>query len=249
MLCGCGTANDPVPRDQGVTPLQAGDGAGAQAGNGAGAQARPGRYAPPRGAGHLAALLREPAVVRVRPGGAVAGRLGRRTPFGAPTSVWIRATRAEGRWVGVVSTATSDGRLGWIDRRRTRMRLYRSAVSLHVDLSARMLELREDGRVRRRMPVTIGAPDTPTPTGAFAVTDKIDPAGSPNPYGCCILALSGRQPHLRPGWAGGDRIAIHGSAAGRAGEAASAGCLRARDRDLRALMEVVLLGSPVVIRA
>lgn len=204
----------------------------------------------PGGKGHLAAILREPAVVRARPGGRVVGRLARRTPFGSPASVWIRASRADGRWVAVVSTATpGGGRLGWIDRRRTRLRLYRSAVSLHADLSERALELRDGGRVRRRIPVTIGAPGTPTPTGRFAVTDKIEPAGSPNPYGCCILALSGRQPHLRPGWAGGDRIAIHGSPTGRAGEAASAGCLRGRDGDLRALMRAVVLGTPVVIRA
>lgn len=176
------------------------------------------------------------------------GRLGRRTPFGSPAAVWIRASRAGGRWIGVVSPATPNGRLGWIDRGRTRIRLYRTRVSLHADLSARTLELREDGRVERRIPVTIGTPSTPTPTGRFAVTDKIEPAGSANPYGCCILALSGRQPHLRPGWAGGDRIAVHGSPANSAGGAASAGCLRARDDDLRALMKVVVLGAPVVIR-
>lgn len=206
-------------------------------------------YPLPAAPGHLAALLREPAVVRERPGGRVAGRLGRRTPFGSPTAVWIRAVRGRGRWVGVVSPATAPGRLGWIDRRRTRLRLYRARASLHADLSAQRLELRVSGRVIRRVPITVGARATPTPTGRFAVTDKLRPTDSPNPYGCCILALSGRQPHLRPGWAGGDRIAIHGSPANRAGGAASAGCLRARDADLRALLGAVVLGTPVVIRA
>ena len=151
--------------------------------------------------------------------------------------------------MGVVSPATANGRMGWIDRGKTRMTLYRTRFSLHADLSERTLELHEDGRRKRRIAVTIGAPSTPTPTGRFAVTDKIEPAGSPNPYGCCILALSGRQPNLRPGWAGGDRIAVHGSRANTVGGAASAGCLRARDADLRALMRVVVLGTPVVIRA
>ena len=188
-------------------------------------------------------------MVRARPGGRALARLARRTRFGSPASVWIRAVRGGGRWLGVVSTATSGERLGWIDRGRTRVRLYRSAQSLHADLSKRELVLRENGRVTRRIAVTIGAPATPTPTGRYAVTDKIDPIGAVNPYGCCILALSGRQPNLRPGWAGGDRIAIHGSPADTAGGAASAGCLRARDRDLRALMRTVMLGTPVVIRA
>jgi len=232
LLAGCGSAPGP-PTASPERPAE---------------RAAASRWALPRGNGPLAAILREPAAVRARPGGRVAGRLGRRTPFGSPTSVWIRASRAGGRWVGVVSTATPDGRLGWIDRRRTRMRLYRSSLSLRADLSERTLELRDGGRLRRRIPVTIGAPATPTPTGRFAVTDKLEPAGSRNPYGCCILALSGRQPHLRPGWAGGNRIAIHGSPANRAGAAASAGCLRARDDDLRALMRAVVLGTPVEIR-
>jgi lipoprotein-anchoring transpeptidase ErfK/SrfK len=161
----------------------------------------------------------------------------------------VRAARAGGRWIGVVSPVGPAGRLGWIDRRRTRVRMFRTTLSLRADLSERMLELRDAGRVRRRIPVTIGSPATPTPTGRFAVTDKLEPTGSRNPYGCCILALSGRQPNLRPGWAGGDRIAIHGSPGNSTGTAASAGCLRARDSDLRVLLRTVVLGTPVVITA
>jgi lipoprotein-anchoring transpeptidase ErfK/SrfK len=68
-------------------------------------------------------------------------------------------------------------------------------------------------------------------------------------YGCCLLALSGHQPIVRPGWAGGARIAIHGSPSQLVGEAASAGCLRARNEDLRYLMKRIVLGTPVRIRA
>ena len=87
----------------------------------------------------------------------------------------------------------------------------------------------------------------PTPTGRFTVTDKITPGPDQPYYGCCLLALSGHQPYLRPGWAGGDRIAIHGG--GTIGAAASAGCLHASESDLRVLMRVVPLGTPVYIKA
>jgi len=107
--------------------------------------------------------------------------------------------------------------------------------------------VRHHGRVVKTIPVSIGRADTPTPTGRFGVTDKLATRGGG--YGCCILALSGHQPHLRPGWAGGDRIAIHGSPQQLVGEAASAGCLRARDKDLRYLLRRVPLGTPVLIRA
>jgi lipoprotein-anchoring transpeptidase ErfK/SrfK len=126
--------------------------------------------------------------------------------------------------------------------------MWRSRLTLSADLSARTLELRRGAKLLRRIPVAIGGPSTPTPIGRFTVTDKLIPDRSVAYYGCCLLALSGHQPKLRPGWAGGDRIAIHGGAANRfAGS--SAGCLRADEKDLRVLMKVVPLGTPVVIRA
>jgi lipoprotein-anchoring transpeptidase ErfK/SrfK len=127
--------------------------------------------------------------------------------------------------------------------------MWRSKLWLHADLSARVLELRRGATTVRRIPVTVGSPSTPTPTGRFAVTDKLVPTQSGGVYGCCVLALSGHQPRLRPGWAGGDRIAIHGSPGRLVGAAASAGCLRARDADLEHLMKRVPLGTPVVIEA
>ena len=90
---------------------------------------------------------------------------------------------------------------------------------------------------------------TPTPTGRFAVTDKLSGPRYGGYFGCCILALSGTQPHLPPGWRGGNRLAIHGTdRSGTIGRRSSAGCLRAGERPLRALMRDVPLGTPVEIR-
>ena len=83
------------------------------------------------------------------------------------------------------------------------------------------------------VPVGIGSPSTPTPTGSFAVTDGLHWRGS-RVYGCCVLALSGHQPQLAQGWTGGDRIAVHGTdAPATVGEAASLGCLHASAADMR----------------
>ena len=68
-------------------------------------------------------------------------------------------------------------------------------------------------------------------------------------YGCCILALSGRQPNLPQGWSGGDRLAIHGSPTPTWGHAVSNGCLHAAEPDLRYLMKTVPLGTAVRIHA
>jgi L,D-transpeptidase catalytic domain len=213
-------------------------------------QAAPARvaFAIPGGGGHLALMAPKDGLnLRDRPNGRVIAHLARKTQWGSATIAW--APERRGDWVGVVTPALGNGRIGWLNAKRVRPRMWRSKLSLRADLSDRRVELRRGSRVLRRIPVTIGSPTSPTPTGRFAVTDKLVPTQHGGSYGCCVLALSGHQPSLRPGWAGGDRIAIHRSPGQQTGAAASGGCLRARDRDLERLMDVVPLGTPVLIRA
>jgi hypothetical protein len=183
--------------------------------------------------------------LRDKPNGRVIAHLRPTTGYGSPTVVWAVAQR--GHWRGVVATRLANNQIGWIDVSRDRPRMWRTVLSLEADLSDRTLLLKRGSRVVKRIRVAIGSPSTPTPTGRFTVTDKLIPGRGLSFYGCCLLALSGHQPHLRPGWAGGDRIAIHGG--GTVGTAASAGCLHATDKDLELLMKLVPVGTPVVIKA
>jgi lipoprotein-anchoring transpeptidase ErfK/SrfK len=103
-----------------------------------------------------------------------------------------------------------------------------------------------NGRLVRKIPVGIGAPGSPTPTGRFAVAEKMSGPFGPA-FGCCILALTARQPHLPHGW---NRrityyVAIH--AGSGQGAAVSAGCLHATEAEVRYLMRTVPLGTPVEI--
>jgi lipoprotein-anchoring transpeptidase ErfK/SrfK len=133
--------------------------------------------------------------------------------------------------------------------RRDQVGIARTRWSLHADLSKRSLTLRRNGRAVKRLKVAIGRPGSDTPTGRFAITDKLPGTNYGPYYGCCILALSGHQPNTPPGWTGGNRLAIHGTnAPSTIGTPASAGCLRAADADLRVLMDKVPLGTPVFIR-
>jgi lipoprotein-anchoring transpeptidase ErfK/SrfK len=192
--------------------------------------------------GTLVAQVRPGRVVAVRsaPGGPVVARLSSMTEFGSPRTLAV--TRA-GRGLHVITTELANGRIGWVDAPRA-LRLGRTRVDLDLDLSARLLRVRDAGRVARTMRVGVGAPGTPTPTGRFAITDKLRGSDYSAVYGCCILALSGHQTNLPPGWTGGDRLAIHG---GSTGGAVSTGCLHADERDLRYLMRLVPLGAQIVI--
>ena len=193
------------------------------------------------------AVVRRPVPLRARPNGPVIARAGTTTEFGSARVLSVAARR--GAWLGVVATETPNGKLAWVHGENRGLRLRRSAHSLHADLSGRWLELRRGGRRARRIGVAIGRPGSETPTGRFAVTDKLRGASYSPYYGCCILALSGRQPKLPPGWRGGDRLAIHGTdTPGTIGFPASAGCLRAADAELERLMRRVPLGTPVFIR-
>jgi lipoprotein-anchoring transpeptidase ErfK/SrfK len=177
----------------------------------------------------------------------VIARIGRRTQFGSPVVLGVGARRApwvglgdaRGRWVGVISTALPNGRLGWV--KQGTVHVSPARYSIVVDLSAQTLVLRKRHHVLREVPVGVGRAGSGTPTGTFVVTDEL--AGNAT-YGCCILALSGHQPHPPPGWSGGTRLAIHGGSLG----ASSAGCVHAGEADLRYLMATVPLGTPVTIR-
>ncbi|MEA2448926.1 MAG: hypothetical protein QOG63_858 [Thermoleophilaceae bacterium] len=181
-------------------------------------------------------------------GGSTLASAAATTEFGSHTTLAVAKRR--GPWFGVTSTLLPNGRLGWVRTGNGNFRGSRTPLAIRVDLSQRRLRLTKGKRTVRSVTVAVGRPGATTPTGRFAITDKLAGARYGSYYGCCILALSGKQPHLPAGWTGGDRLAIHGTdAPGSVGLASSAGCLRARDEDLHALMRRVSLGTPVFIHA
>jgi hypothetical protein len=207
------------------------------------APARPGLRLP-RGTGTLVALVVHHTQMRSAPHGHVLAPVPVRTSFGSPDAMWVR--RVAGHWLGVVSQLAGNNRLGWIPAADAS--LSRVDWELQVSLSARRLTVLENGHAVERYSVTVGAPASPTPTGRFAVTDRLstgDPAG---PYGCCIVALSAVAPHAIQGWSGGNRIAIHSTPeTSTIGDAVSHGCVRLTLAQGRWLLNHVPLGTPTLI--
>jgi hypothetical protein len=196
--------------------------------------------------GPLGARILRRTQLRTRPGGRAVTTVGRYTSFRSRQVLAVVARR--GDWLGVLSEHVSNARTAWIPAASAE--LVHEPYRLEVDLSARRLIVRREGRIVRRVRVAIGRPEVPTPIGRFAVTDALRIGGGSGAYGCCALALTARQPHVAQGWTGGDRIAIHGTSdEDSIGTPASGGCLRARDADMRWMLGRVTLGAEVRIRA
>ena len=209
--------------------------------------AQPTRPRKPRGYTIARVRTGRSVALRAKPGGAPIKTLGDRTEFGSKRVLAVAAVR--GRWLGVSVPDRPNGKLGWIDGRSGAIVRDRTDVSLHADVSRRTVELRIGRRTVKRMRVAVGRPGSPTPTGRFAITDKLSGDRFGPYYGCCILAISAIQPNLPSGWSGGNRMAVHGTnSPGTIGAAASAGCLRGADRDLRTLIRRVPVGAPIFIR-
>jgi L,D-transpeptidase-like protein len=197
---------------------------------------------------HRFTLVDESAgtAVRARPNGRVLGTLPGWTPLGTPTWLWAVALSRNDGWARVVLPWHPNGRTGWVRLRGHRV--VHTWTWVQADLSRRRVMLMRGSRVVRSFAAAIGAPASPTPIGRFSVTDPISTGDPSGPFGWYAFGLSGHQPHLPPGWSGGDQLAIHGTNdPASIGTPASAGCLRVSATALEVLKRALRPGTPVVI--
>jgi lipoprotein-anchoring transpeptidase ErfK/SrfK len=194
------------------------------------------------------AIVTHPTEIRSSPNGPVISAQPTSTSFGSPVSYLVR--RVDGHWLGVVSPLAGNHRLGWIPSSAVLL----SSVNwkIEVSLDARRLEVLRGAKVVERFRIAIGKPSAPTPTGYFAVTDRLSTGDPLGPYGCCILALSAQAPHAIQGWGGGTRIAIHSTPPDTywsIGAAVSHGCMHVTLPEGRWLLDHIPDGTPAIIRS
>jgi len=174
-------------------------------------------------------------------------RIARRTDWSTPRA--LNVVRRDGAWLAVQVPELRNGQVGWLHENEV-SRLTSVEWAVHVDLSKRELVVKRDGTPVRRLDVGVGRKGHATPTGRFAVTDKLRVTDADSPYGCCVLALTGHQTKLPAGWPGGDRLAVHATRdLSGIGRAVSLGCVRTDPRDTRWMLKIIPLGTPVFIRA
>jgi lipoprotein-anchoring transpeptidase ErfK/SrfK len=208
------------------------------------AQTHPNLLLPP-GKGALVAQVEHATAMRSKPGGHAFAKLPAHTEFGSPQVLWV--ARLSGRWLGVVSSLAGNNHLGWIPA--SVASLSRVNWEIKVSLSARKVTVLHAGKPLYHYTIAVGAPSNPTPTGRFAVSDRLTTGDPTGPYGCCILALSAKAPHPIENWGGGNRVAIHSTPeTASIGQAVSHGCMRLTLAEGRWLIRHIPLGTPTLIR-
>lgn len=162
----------------------------------------------------------------------------------------IDARTVAGRpWVRVLLARRPNGSDGWIPA--DRVQLSRTAYSVEIDRAARRLVVRRAGRVVRSVSIVVGAADSPTPAGSFAISEEL--RGRPSAFtGTWVLPLTAYSGTYRQFDGGPGRVAIHGrggaSLSDPLGTARSHGCVRVTNRVVGWMATHLQPGVPVTIR-
>ena len=193
----------------------------------------------------IAARTPEPLPVYAARGDAApVGVLPGTTEFGTMRVVLV--VKERGKWLKVRLPDRPNGSVAWIRAHDVELRTVTDAVV--INLTKMTLRWTRGGSEVLETPIAIGAPDTPTPTGRFYVTDLLDTpdAGAYGPYAVGLAAHSSKLSEF----GGGDgQIGVHGTAdPSSIGHAVSHGCVRVPNDVVTQLATNVPLGTPVTIR-
>lgn len=152
------------------------------------------------------------------------------------------------QWLKVRLPERPNGADGWLPR--DRVALGHSPWYLSLDLSRRRLTVYgAHGRRKSSFEVVVGKPGTPTPTGLFAIYDRVrqsDPRGFIGPW---AVPLTAHSVPLRHFDGGPGLVALHGrdgaSFLDPLGSARSHGCVRMNNSRIR---QIVKLAPGTAIR-
>lgn len=122
-----------------------------------------------------------------------------------------------------------------------------------VDLSEAKIYLMWGNHILNTYPVAVGQPGWETPVGKFKVEKKLENPVWQQPITGELIKTGPENP-LGKRWIGfwSDKrhhIGFHGTNKEQlVGQPVSHGCLRMRNRDIQALYEQVVIGTPIIVR-
>lgn len=121
-----------------------------------------------------------------------------------------------------------------------------------IKLNQRRVYVYEGDRLKKSYPVAVGRAGWETPTGQFQVIGMVSNPGWTNPFTREVLPPGPDNP-LGERWIafwtdGRNAIGFHGTPdRASVGTAASHGCVRMFNEDIRELYEIVAVGTPVMV--
>lgn len=181
-------------------------------------------------------------------GGSVVARVGRVDANGYPTVFAVLGAVEQGcspKWFQIQLSLPPNGRSAWI--RPWEVSTFVVHTRVVVQLSRRQLVAYRYGKAVFRTAVAVGRADAPTPRGRFFVDGRFVLSSSDGPFGVAVLGIAAHS-NAPSGWPKGRPIALHGTnEPGSIGQAASHGCIRLRNVDMRRLFALAPAGTPVVI--
>ena len=182
-------------------------------------------------------------------------RIGALAPgIGGPVGLLVlgERTRRHGQeWLRVRLPQRPNGASAWIPANRTQ--LASTPWRIVISLARRTVSLERAGTVVHVYRAVVGKPSTPTPTGLFAVSERIRQPDPHSFYGPWVLLLTAYSNTLLHFAGGPGQISIHGrdgaSLRDPLGAARSHGCIRIDNAGIELLARVAVEGTPVIIRA
>jgi L,D-transpeptidase catalytic domain len=149
-------------------------------------------------------------------------------------------------WTQIRIPGRPNGRVGWVERAWLG-KFMSTKWRIVVNRKMRRMTVFWNGKKRKRFPVGIGKPGTPTPGGRFWIREKLKVRDKNSPY--FPYALGTANYSTLSEWPGGGVVGIHGDwnqpqlIPGRP----SHGCIRMLDRNVAWLARHVPVGTPLRI--
>jgi hypothetical protein len=148
-------------------------------------------------------------------------------------------------WFRALLPIRPNGTRGFI--RATDLRLRSTPYRLDVDVSGFRLRLFDGCDLLKKYRVGIGTGETPTPRGKFFINTLLKPRDPRTVYGTYAYGLSAYS-NVLTYWKDGGFIGLHGTnQPSSIGRRSSHGCIRMLNRDIKELVKMLPLGTPITI--
>jgi lipoprotein-anchoring transpeptidase ErfK/SrfK len=199
-----------------------------------------------------AALVKQTAVIRTSPQGRSReiGRFGRFNQNGFRAVLGVIGKHTSSRcttdWYRVQLPVLPNGKTGWV--RAWAVQPFRVRSRITVDLSQRRLRVYRSGKVVVDTRVAVGTSATPTPPGHYFVNERYVLRDASGPFGPSALGISAHSDVLQHVWVEDGPIGIHGTnEPWSIGRAASHGCIRVSNNEMRRIFRLAPAGTPVIV--